>query len=320
MIKLERTPEGPEHGGRRPCGADPAGQTDARQKGAGLVQGWVGPGTTGHAGETEPMYDRQLAIQSRERSEIARHIEAFVQRHEVAWELSFAALAVVFVALAFVPAEPRSRDEAIVETAEWLITGAFVAEFGTRLWAAPDPRRYLRGHWIDLISLVPPARWFRPFRLLRLLRLVRAFAGVGRALTSVKRVATHRGLAWLLVAWVAVMFFSSIGLFVAENGVNAAVQSPLDALWWGIVTMTTVGYGDITPTTPEGRVAAVVLMVLGIGLFSAVTATVTSFLLEDRPPTSDPLEQIRRLADLRDAGVIDDATFAAKRDDLLRRV
>jgi len=105
-----------------------------------------------------------------------------------------------------------------------------------------------------------------------------------------------------------------------ENGVNAAVQSPLDALWWGIVTMTTVGYGDVTPTTPEGRLAAVVLMVLGIGLFSAVTATVTSALLERRPTDSDPLDQIRQLAELRDAGLIDEAAFAAKRGELLRRV
>ena len=251
---------------------------------------------------------------------IVRQIAALADGHEAAWELGFAALAVVFVALAFVPVEPGSTDERLVESVEWLITGAFVLEFGTRLWAAADRRRYLLGHWIDLVSLVPPARWFRPFRLLRLLRLVRAFAGVGRALVSVKRVAGHRGLVWLFVAWTAVMFFSSIGLFVAENGVNAAVQSPLDALWWGIVTMTTVGYGDVTPTTPEGRLAAVVLMVLGIGLFSAVTATVTSALLEGRPTATDPLDQIRRLAELRDAGVIDEAAFAAKRDELLHRV
>jgi voltage-gated potassium channel len=255
------------------------------------------------------------------RPAFARWITAFVARHEVAWELAFAALAAVFVSLAFIPVELGSSGEATIVLVEWSITGVFVAEFGTRLWATADRRGYLRGHWIDLVSLVPPARWFRPFRLLRLLRLLRAFAGVGRALTSFKQLAAHRGLVWLLLAWVAVMLFSSVGLYVAENGANDVVQSPLDAIWWGIVTMTTVGYGDIVPKTPEGKLAATVLMVLGIGLFSGVTATVTSFLLEGRAATTtDPIEEIRRLGELRDAGLIDEATFAAKRDEILRRV
>src|SRR6266545_567888 len=203
----------------------------------------------------------------------------FIKRHEIAWELAFAVLAVVFVALAFVPVEAGSRAEWAVQMAEWVITGIFVLEFGSRLFVAPDRGGYLRGHWVDLISLVPPARWLRPFRLLRLLRLLRAFAGVGRALVLVERLARHRGLIWVLLAWLAVMLLCSIGLYIAEKGANAAVDSPLDALWWGITTMTTVGYGDVYPVTHEGRIAAVILMVLGIGLFSAVTATVTSFLI-----------------------------------------
>src|SRR4051794_12264892 len=109
----------------------------------------------------------------------------FVDRHEVAWELGFAALAVLFVALAFVPIDMGSTADAAVYALEWIITGIFIAEFTSRLWAAESRRAYVRGHWIDVISCIPPVRWLRWFRLLRLLRLVRAFAGVGRAMTSV---------------------------------------------------------------------------------------------------------------------------------------
>ena len=125
---------------------------------------------------------------------------AFIERHEVAWELSFAGLAVLFVALAFVPVTPGSGEEATLYVIEWVITIFFAAEFSSRLLASYDRRGYLRGHWIDVISLIPPARWLRPFRLLRLLRLVRAFAGVARALGHVRRLAGHRGLIWLLAA------------------------------------------------------------------------------------------------------------------------
>ena len=128
----------------------------------------------------------------------------FVERHEVAWELFFAALAVVFVALVFVPVTPGSSADQTVYAVEWLITGVFIAEVTSRLWAAQSRREYVRGHWVDVISCIPPVRWFRFFRLVRLLRLVRTFAGIGRALTHVERLANHRGLMWLILAWLAV--------------------------------------------------------------------------------------------------------------------
>jgi voltage-gated potassium channel len=156
-------------------------------------------------------------------------------------------------------------------------------------------------------------RWARFFRLVRLLRLVRTFAGIGRALTHVERLANHRGLMWLIIAWIAVMLLCAVGLFVVENGVNAAVESPLDALWWGLTTMTTVGYGDVFPTTGEGRIVAAVLMILGIGLYSIITATVTSFLIVGDRDSVDVAGQLERLAALHaDGRVTDDEYRAAK--------
>lgn len=241
----------------------------------------------------------------------------FIGRHDVAWELTFAALAILYTAVAFAPEEAELALFGAVETA---LTAVFVAEFGSRFAASYDRRAYLRGHWIDLLALIPMIRGVRVFRVLRLLRLVRTFVGVGRALSGLERFARHRPLVWLLVAWAAVMLLTSLGLYAAEKGVNAAVDSPLDALWWGITTMTTVGYGDVYPVTPEGRLAAAVLMILGIGLYSAITATVTTVLLEGRATDPDPVDQLRRLAELHATGAVDDRTFQEATESVLSRL
>lgn len=239
---------------------------------------------------------------------------AFIERHDVAWELTFAALAVGYVAVGFIADDAPPDQARFLSIVDAGLTGIFVAEFSTRIYAAPDRQRYLRNHWIDLVALIPAIREVRILRLLRLLRLVRAFAGIYRALQHFERLARHRGLAALYTAWLAVMVICSILLYAAENGINEAVKSPLDALWWGIVTITTVGYGDVYPVTTEGRIAAAALMLLGIGLFSAITATVTSFMLTDREHHPDPSEKLHRsLADLHDAGLLTDSEYAAKR-------
>jgi voltage-gated potassium channel len=232
--------------------------------------------------------------------------------HEVAWELFMAALAVVYVALGFivddVQAAAGSRPE--IEVAELVLTGLFVLEFGSRILAARSRLGYLKGHWIDVIALAPPIRIARPLRLLRLLRLVRAFAGIYRAGLHLRGLARHKAFAWLLLAWISVMVVCSAWLYIAEHGINKAVDNPFDALWWGVVTLTTVGYGDVTPVTTEGRIAAMALMLLGIGLFGAITATITSYLM-----TSD----LRRVESRVEADVALDLTELALDEAIDRR-
>jgi voltage-gated potassium channel len=244
---------------------------------------------------------------------------AFVARHEVAWELAMAALAIAYVGIGFAGDEATDTTRSTLGAIDLALTGIFVAEFAVRFAATFDRGAYLRGHWIDLFALIPTVRGVRVLRLLRLLRLVRAFAGLYRALQRFERMARHRGLAWLFVAWLAIMVICSGILYVAEVGINDAVASPFDALWWGIVTLTTVGYGDVYPVTPEGRVAASALMLLGIGLFSAITATLTSFMLTAQD-TGKVGDRLRELADLHAGGLLTDDEYAAKRSEAVEQV
>jgi voltage-gated potassium channel len=245
----------------------------------------------------------------------------FIALHDVAWELSMAFLAIIYVAVGFALDDPALQPMvSSLEAVELVLTIIFLAEFTTRLAAARDRTAYVRGHWIDLVAIIPAARSFRVLRILRLLRLVRAFAGVYRALGHVGPLANHRPLQTIVISWLGVMVICCAALYLAERDVNAAIRSPFDALWWGITTMTTVGYGDVYPTTAEGRIAASALMLLGIGLFSAVTAIITSFLVANRDQAADPITTIERLAALAEAGSISSDEFASKRADLLARV
>ena len=117
------------------------------------------------------------------------------------------------------------------------------------------------------------------------------------------------------------MVVCSIGYYLAENGVSQWVNSPLDALWWEIVTLSTVGYGDVYPVTPEGKIFASTLMILGIGLFGAITATMASYLVATQAEEPEgPLDHLRDLVRLRDAGVLTADEFEAKSIELVRRL
>lgn len=112
----------------------------------------------------------------------------------------------------------------------------------------------------------------------------------------------------MVAAWAAVTILASIAMYTAEHGVNTAFDDPLDAVWWAVVTLSTVGYGDAYPLTAEGRVAAMALMVLGIGLYSAITAAVTSYFIT-QGGSSSLASALERVTALRDRDALTDADF-----------
>jgi voltage-gated potassium channel len=229
----------------------------------------------------------------------------FVQRHEIAWELSMGLLAILYVATGFAVPEAGATPTLLV-TLEVALTAIFIAEFTVRVGTSRDRRAYLRSHWIDLLALVPVARGLRVARLLRVLRLTRFFAGTYRAVVRAERMRGAEGIALVVVGWTAVMAICCTAFYAMETGENPAMQSPIDAAWWGVTTLTTVGYGDVVPWTPEGRLIAAALMVLGIGLFGAITAITTNTLLSrtSEGAPRDAIAELERLARLWQDGAL----------------
>lgn len=108
-------------------------------------------------------------------------------------------------------------------------------------------------------------------RLGRTTRLTRLFGMVGKGLKHARRFLHTNGFIYMVYACGTVIFVGATVYSIAE-GVDF-----IDSLWWAFVTSTTVGYGDISPITTAGRIAAVFLMLTGIGLFGVLTSTVTTF-------------------------------------------
>jgi voltage-gated potassium channel len=203
---------------------------------------------------------------------------------------------IAVMALLVVPAlilEDRATDPAIRHAAylaNWIVWLAFCAEFVIR-WVADGRGRFLREAWFDLALIVisPPflvpeylqgVRSLRSLRVLRMLRLLRAGALAGIGLRLARGLFGRRKFHYTALVAVAVVFMGALGIFVFESESNKAIGTFGDALWWAVVTATTVGYGDVSPVTVEGRFIAVFLMLTGIGVIGIFTATVASFFFE----------------------------------------
>ncbi|MFE7776068.1 potassium channel family protein [Streptomyces sp. NPDC057445] len=164
----------------------------------------------------------------------------------------------------------------------WLV---FAADFAVRLRLSGQRlHRFLRTHWLDALVLILP--------LLRPLRLVKLYTTLQRrrdrpALSLYVRVIAYAGLTALLLGWAG-----ALAVYHQERSApGASIRTFGDSVWWACETLTTVGYGDVTPVTPWGRVIAVGLMICGLALLGAVTGSFSSWLIqvftredEKRPP------------------------------------
>jgi voltage-gated potassium channel len=185
----------------------------------------------------------------------------------------------------------------------WTVWLGFCLEFG--LFFAADPGwRTVRRRWLDLtvIIIAPPflvpeylesARTAPAVRLIRLLRFARLGLLLSVGLRQFRQLAGHRRFHFVGAVGFAVVLLGALGVFLVEGDVNPSVSSFGNAVWWAIVTATTVGYGDVSPVSTEGRLIAVVLMLTGIGVIGVFTATVASFFLE--PDVAETQDVVARL-------------------------
>ena len=196
---------------------------------------------------------------------------------------------------AALPLSPATR--VVLNYADTGICAIFLADFFVRLARAKDRRAFLAWGWIDLVSSIPildAARAGRAVRVVRILRVLRGARSARQLGASLLRRRAEAALSAAALVTILLIVFASIAILELEAGVEgASIRTPADGLWWAAATVTTVGYGDVYPVTPEGRLVAAFLMTAGIACFGTFTAFVASWFLAPAKERADELAGIR---------------------------
>ncbi|WP_371658707.1 potassium channel family protein [Streptomyces sp. NBC_00280] len=199
----------------------------------------------------------------------------------VASLLFLAAYAVRVLAL-----DPSGVGQVLCLAALLAAWAVFALDYAVRWRLSGDGTRFVRTHWLDTVVLLLP--------LLRPLRVVRVYEAVlhrrGRPRLALHaRVIVYAGLSVALLG-----FAGALAVYQQEHAApGATIRTFGDAVWWTCATLATVGYGDVSPVTPVGRLVAVGLMACGLALLGAVTGSFSSWLLqvfsrEDEPARDGP--------------------------------
>ena len=183
------------------------------------------------------------------------------------------------------------------KTLDYSIWLYFLCETGVLTYLVRNRINYLRSNWLGVVIILAgvPVLWGDlPYAgALRLLRLLIFFSLLVPLSSTVRKVLARNHLGATLVVTAVLVFIS--GYIVA--GIEPGISNPSDGIWWAWVTISGIGYGDIVPQTPAGRMFASVLIAAGIALYAIVTANISVFLIsqaeakgEMEPPSMHEVE------------------------------
>jgi voltage-gated potassium channel len=185
--------------------------------------------------------------------------------------------------------EFRARFLIYLVPVEWFFTTVFTLEYIARIWTVPNKKKYIFSFFgiIDLLSIlpsylalfVPGAQALMVIRSIRLLRVFRImklsrYIGGGQYLVTALKASKHKIIVFLFTVLTTVIIMGTI-MYLIEGPQNGFTSIPR-SIYWSIVTMTTVGYGDIAPRTDLGQLFASILMILGYGVIAVPTGIVSA--------------------------------------------
>ena len=196
--------------------------------------------------------------------------------------LVISVLSLFVMTLFILPGVSETTTE-IAFVLDLIFTLIFFYDFLRSLYRAQDRWAYFKnGGWIDLLGSMPALPIFRLFRIARIIRIIRILRRMSlREIWRVYKNNRADSAFWTtLLLTLGLLTFTSLAIVPVEaEAQDAQITNSSDAIWWSIVTTTTVGYGDLVPVTDIGRTLAALLMTLGVALFSVLTSYVTTNLM-----------------------------------------
>lgn len=197
-------------------------------------------------------------------------------------------LSIVNIALLWFADDPDMQS--ILRVMNGLLSCIFLIDFTYRLSTAPSRSGYFfRGFgWADLLASLPVAelKFLRVFRLVRVYRLLREI-GVRVLVRTLIRDRAGSALLTLLLMGILVLQFGSLEmLYLEKDAEGANITTGSDALWYTIVTISTVGYGDQFPVTNPGRLMGSLIIVIGVGIFGTFTGYLANLFLSPAKSTA----------------------------------
>lgn len=193
------------------------------------------------------------------------------------------------ISLETVPGLPAWAQNALFAF-EIVVVGVFVIEYFARIVCAPKPLRYIFSFWgiVDLLACLPAllivqSQWaaIRSLRLLRLVRLLKLLHANPALLRLELALLSCRGelVTFAFLAGI-VLYIAAVGIYTFEHEAQPEHFSSIPkSLWWAVVSFTTVGYGDMFPVTPEGRLFTACVLFVGLGVIAVPTAIITTALI-----------------------------------------
>jgi voltage-gated potassium channel len=192
------------------------------------------------------------------------------------WNETLTILALCFLVAYSYPAfndKVSDSTNQFLSLVQWVCWFAFGIDLIYGIWKAENKRVFLKRHPLEIASVLLP--FLRPLRLIRVISfgsLALQKVAIGRQFAITVKVA---------ITAIFVAYISAVQITISERNVDGSnIKNFEDGLWWAVTTVTTVGYGDRFPTTTEGRLLAVLLMLVGISLVGVITASVAAWFVK----------------------------------------
>ena len=221
------------------------------------------------------------------KKELRNSRELLLDKIERITEIPLMILSLVMIPLLLGPVlwDMAENEERFFFLADILIWTLFAVDMLVKIVLSTNRINYLKVNWFELIVVGLP--WFRPFRIVRLIAFAaKSYKGTTRAGKP----------DFLLVYAVALIVVGATIVTTFEQGYGSSLESFSQALWWSLVTTTTIGYayGDTLPMSIAGRGMAVILMLGGLGIFGAITANLAAVFSNAGDPNTKALAEIQQ--------------------------